>query len=115
MAIKKAPLEVKQGLENYLKSKLEEIELDITSVIKNKEIWRQIRRRNSNTVTDITQDLRSLKNSDTWLKDNAIFKLLDRYAYMRLIADLSEIIDKGDVTEKDIPKIEDILKDFINL
>ena len=111
-AIKKSPKEVKEQLQITVQGKLDELEADIEQLVQNKELWRSIRRRNSINLEDVEQDITSLTHSEAWNKDNFLFKMLDRYQYMTLVNDLKKLIDDKDLTEDDVPKIEELLKKF---
>ena len=111
-AINKSSKEVKEQLQITLEGKLNELENDIEELVKNKELWRSIRRRNSINLDDVEQDISQLTHSEAWNKDNFLFKMLDRYQYMTLVNDLKKLIDDKELTEDDVPKIEDLLKRF---
>lgn len=114
-AMKKLDKDNKIKLKDMLQGKLDEIEVDINNLSQNKDIWRAIRRRNSGSSIDLKDDLeqlKTLKHSDEWNKDNFIFKIIDRYYYMNLINNLNKLIEDGHLENDDVPKIEKILKDF---
>lgn len=111
-AIKKSSKEVRQKLQHSLELKLEELEEDIEQLVQNKEIWRSVRHNNSIQTADVIDDISRLTQSDDWKKGNAIFKFMDRYLYMQLVNDLKKLIEDKELTDEDVPKIEDILKEF---
>lgn len=116
-AIKEASPEVQIELEEYLENKLTELTQDIEELAKNKEIWRGVRHNNSIITSDMTPDevlanIQELSQSDEWKRGNAIFKFLDVYQYMTLTNNLKKLIDGDELTEADVPKIEEFLKEF---
>lgn len=110
-AIKKAPEEAKQGLKVTLEQKLQELEEDIEQLVQNREVWRNVRRRNTVT-TQLAQDIKELQQSPEWQNDNAIFKFIDRYEMMNVLKGLKDIIDDGEVTDDEVPEIQDLIKQF---
>ena len=113
-AMKKLSKSQKEKLKGMLETKLDELEDDIENLAKNKEVWRDVRHKNNISTTELEDDISKLTQSDEWKQGNAIFKLIDRYAYMTLINNLNKLIDGQDLSDDDIPKIEELLKKFNN-
>ena len=111
-AMKKLSKSQKEKLKGMLETKLDELEDDIDNLVKNKEIWREVRRKNNINTDEFIDDISKLTQSDEWKQGNAIFKLIDRYAYMSLVNNLNKLIDGQDLSDDDIPKIEELLKKF---
>lgn len=111
-AMKKLSKTQKEKLKGMLETKLDELEDDIDNLVKNKEIWREVRHKNNINTDEFIDDISKLTQSDEWKQGNAIFKLIDRYAYMSLVNNLNKLIDGQDLSDDDIPKIEELLKKF---
>ena len=114
-AIQKTTPEIQEELKIYLEDKLAEIEIDIEELAKNKEIWRAVRHSNSIMTDDPIEDIKNLAQSDAWKRGNSMFKFLDRYQYFSLVNSLNKLLDNESLTDEDVPKIEELLKEFSNV
>lgn len=116
-AVQNADVAVQAKLQKYLDEKLDELESDIEELAKNKEIWRGVRHNNSIVTSDMSPDdilanIKDLAQSDEWKQGNALFKMLDVYQYMVLTNNLKKLLDGGELTDADVPRIEQFLQEF---
>ena len=116
-AVQNADVAVQVKLQKYLDEKLDELESDIEELAKNKEIWRGVRHNNSIVTSDMSPDdilanIKDLAQSDEWKQGNALFKMLDVYQYMVLTNNLKKLLDGGELTDADVPQIEQFLQEF---
>jgi len=108
-AIGRMPKDVKQRLKDKMGQKLGDIEKDIEELTKTKEEWTDMRREASSPATP-EQALKDVELVKQWHDNNALFKFLDRYQYMRIISDLEDMLEDDEgVTDKDVGEIEDLL------
>lgn len=119
-AMKATTPEIREELEFYLEDKLEELKQDIEVLAQNKEVWRGVRHNNSIITADMTPDevlehIQELSQSEEWQHGNFLYKLIDLYQYMSITNNLKKLIDGDELSDEDVPKIEEILKDFNTL
>ena len=108
-AISKMPKETKAKLKETLQAKLAEIETDIEELMKDKKEWAE-RRKQSSVPTTPEQALDDLEYIKKWKDENAIFKFLNRYQYMRLIGDMEEMMKDGEgIDDDDVKKLKTML------
>jgi len=90
-------------LREKLANKLEEIESDITKLIKE---YNYIKDKRTQGLTDDAK--KDLDESRHWAPENVQYKYLERYHYIRLLKDLKHEFKDG-VEKSDIPKLKDKL------
>ena len=98
--LKRVPEEVKVNLKNLLQEKLEQMELEIEALMKDKEHWKDARRKYSAA-------------NPKWEAENARYKMLQRFLYGRLVSDLEDLIEDHDLDDEDIPEVERALQKFM--
>ena len=84
----------------FLQSKLEEIEQGIQALYAERKKW-----------TDARQEASTGKTSPDkeWRNENAVFKFLDKYGYLRLLGDLNKIIETDGLEQEDVSVVADKL------
>jgi hypothetical protein len=108
-AISKMPKETKEKLKVSLEAKLQEIEASIEELMKHKKEWLE-RRKQSSVPTTPNQALDDLEYIKKWKDENATFKFLNRYDYLRLITDMEEMLKSdGGIDPQEVDKIKDML------
>lgn len=92
-----------------LQDKLDEIDLDIEKLVNMKKDWVSARKSSSQPTTP-AQALNDVEMARTWKNKNAIFKFLSRYRYLKVIKELSELIeDDEELTPGDVGVIKKII------
>lgn len=109
--LSRLPKKAQLKLKLRLREKLSEIEKDILELVKDKEAWKELRKRFS-TTTDGDQAVGDLKLSQQWKDANATFKFLDRYLYVKLISDLEKLVSDKELEPTEIDNVEKILNSF---
>jgi len=108
-AVAKMSPENKKKFLAQLESKLKEITIAITSLLKHKDKWVANRRLVSDPVTP-EQALKDVELSKQWRDSNAMFKLIGRYQYVTLIKALKELLqDDGEVTPDEVDNVKKIV------
>lgn len=103
------PAKYRGKLYTKIQSKLDEIENGIrelynerNDLIKNRELISQ--------PSTPEEALNSVELAKEWRDNNAIFKFVSRYKYLKIIKDLEEIMDDG-IDDNDINSIKKIIND----
>jgi hypothetical protein len=108
-AIENLPTKHKKRLLQKLRNKLEEIEKDIENLYTKRKEWVDARHGASKPETpeQAREDVElAIKFRDT----NALFKFINRYGYMRIIADLEDLIkDDGEITPNEVDIIRGVV------
>ena len=108
-AVGKMPPETKEKLKTALEAKLKEIETGIEELTANKQEWID-RRKSSSLPTTPEQALEDLDYIKNWKDENATFKFLNRYQYMRLINDMEAMMKSdGGIDPQEVGKIKNML------
>jgi hypothetical protein len=107
-AIKRLPLEYKTMLDEELKGKLEEIEADIDSLLKDKKEWVDLRQKTSKPTSE-EQALKDIALAKKWQDANAIFKFLNRYKYIRVITELERLMNDDRIDADEVGIIRSVL------
>lgn len=98
----------KQRLKGRLESKLKELEDDVERLMANKKEWIQARRTASRPETP-KQALKDIELAKKWSNTNALFKLLNRYQYLRLIEVLEQMMEDEKLDQREIEMLRDLL------
>ena len=108
IAMERMSGEDKDRLLQKLQDKLDELEDDIEALYKEKGEWTDARRGASKPETP-EQALKDVELAKKWQDVNATFKFVNRYRYMRTIADLKKILADEEVTADEVEKIKSIM------
>ena len=107
-AMSKLPLEYKNMLKDELDNKLQEIEDDISSLLKDKKEWVDMRHKSSTPLSK-EQALSDIELAKQWNDANAMFKFLNRYKYIRIITELEELMKDDEIDANEIGIIRSVL------
>ena len=107
-AIGRLPKDVKSKVLDRLKSKLSEIESDVDELMKTKKEW-LLRRKHSSSPTTPDQALSDIELARKWENENALFKLIDRYQYLRIIKDMERMMEDDEIDDKEIELLNSLL------
>jgi len=107
-AIEEAPDEQKQVLLSKLKDKLQEIEDDCEELAAMKKGWLDIRKRKSQPSSP-EEALHDVERAKEWGDQNAIFKFLDRYTYMKMIRDLEDMLADKVIDDEEVDRIQNLM------
>jgi hypothetical protein len=108
-AIKNMPKETKEKLKQALEAKEQEIENDIEKLMADKKEWIQ-RRKESSVPTTPEQALDDIEYVKKWKDENATFKFLHRYQYLRLINDMELMMkEDGGIDDDDVKDLKKML------
>jgi len=91
-----------------LKSKLEEIEKDIEVLYKKRKEWTDARK-NASKPSSPEEALEDVELARKWKDQNAIFKFVNRYKYLKIIKELKELLDDDKITPHEVDTIKDIM------
>jgi hypothetical protein len=109
-AIARLPQDAKTELGVRLRKKVMDIEADVDDLFKDKEDWVALRRSGASIVTK-EQALADLKYVQKFRQKDAVFKLLARYGYMRIISDIEKAVgDEDEVSDLSDEEIKNIAK-----
>lgn len=103
-AMGKLPAEVRKDLQSKLKGKLAEINKDVEALLKDKKIVVDLRR-----AVKAKDALKDEDKAKKWSDNNAVFKFMNRYQYLKVISDLEKIYDednKKKIEPTDVPKVK---------
>lgn len=89
---------------------LESINSSIEVLIQDKDIIKDLRKREFKK-TELTQDLEKTMGSINYSDGNLVFKVLQRYGYMKILSEIGDIFKNRGVMNQDIQKIINVLKD----
>ena len=108
-AVKSMNPETQGKLKTALQGKLQQIETDIQELMKDKKEWIEMRK-NSSTPATPEQALKDVDYVKKWHDENAVFKFLSRYQYMRLIQDMEDMLsDDGKIDAEEVAQIQNML------
>lgn len=82
----------------------------IEQLIEDKTLIKSLRKKSFNKK-ELTTDLEYLLGSLNYSDGNLIFKVLQRYGYMRILAEVEDIYEKKGLTSKSVKEIQDTLND----
>lgn len=99
-----------QGIKDKLQSKVFEVEEKIRSLVASEEIIKKARRAAFNKP--ITKEELLRLKSKNLLPENIIYKLLEKYYYLKFINKLNEFLSGG-ITTDNIDELKDITDDFL--
>jgi len=110
-AMKQLEPEQKETFLKKLKNKLEEIEKDISVLYKKRKEWVDARRKASKPSTP-EEALEDIELAKRWEDQNALFKFINRYHYLRTIKDLEALLsDDNEITPDEV----DVIKNLIGI
>jgi len=101
----------KMWLQDKLQKKIEQIESTIQYLITQKDQYHQLRK-SAYTDTDEETAWADAVRSKSWKPQNIMWKMLDRYKYIKTILSLQKILKQSDndLSVKDVNKIDNIVK-----
>lgn len=99
-----------KGIKDKLQSKVFEVEEKIKSLVASEEIIKKARRAAFNKPITKNELLR-LKSKNL-LPENVIYKLLEKYYYLKFINKLNELLSVG-ITMDTVDELKDITDDFL--
>lgn len=109
VALERMSGEDKDRLLQKLEDKLDELEDDIEALYAKKGEWTDARRSASKPTTP-EQALKDVDLARHWKDVNATFKFINRYQYLKTIADLQKLLsDDEEVTSDEVDKIKSIM------
>ena len=94
--------------EIYLKSSFEEVNQDISMLLKDRDIIKKLRSDVFHKDT-LTSELSKLMGTFNFSDENIVFKLLQRYGYMKILSEIHELVETKGLTTKTINDIYKIL------
>jgi len=100
--------DAKQKLLNSLRNKLEELEDNITALYGERGKWVAARRGASKPKSS-QQALHDVELVKKWQDENAIFKFINRYKYLKIINGLEELLSDDKISPNEIDKIKRIM------
>jgi len=107
-AMRTLPPRAKKELYKSLKNKFDEVEHDIDDLLKNKKEWLDMRKAASAPITT-QQALHDVELAKEWKEGNAVFKLLDRYQYFKLITALENMMKDDEIDPSEFGEIKKML------
>lgn len=111
-AIEDLPEEYQQKAIQRMQSKLKELEADVEALYKQRGLWVDARR-NSSRPANAEQARADADLAAHWKDENARFKTISRYKYLRIIDGLKNLIkDDGKVTDNEVGKIKKAINWF---
>jgi len=100
--------EDKERLLQKLHSKLEELEVGIEALYKERGEWVDTRHTASKPETP-EQALKDVELAKNWKDVNATFKFIHRYQYLQVIKNLEELLSDEKITDEEVDKIKNIM------
>lgn len=107
-ALKQLTPEAQVKLKVRLEGKLAEIENDMKELIKNRKRFVDARKEAS-APSEVNLALSDVQRAKKFGDANAMFKLIGRYQYLRLIGDLEEILKDDVISDKEFKILGDLL------
>jgi len=98
----------KESLKAFIDEKLNEIEKDIETLLKDKKEWIEYRR-STPATTDPELAFKDMEVVKQWNDVNAVFKFINRYGYLKVVSELEKIAKGKDLDSKDVEKISNVL------
>lgn len=107
-AIQKLDGDARKKLLERLRGKVDEIEKDIDSMMKNMKGWLEMRKKASAPTTEeqAKSDIDLVKN---WVSKGALFKFISRYQYMQIISRLEKMMKDHKISDEEIDRIQAML------
>jgi predicted nucleotidyltransferase len=107
-AMNQLSVEQKELFLERLGRKLEEIEDDIDSLYSKRKEWIAARKKASkpSSPEEAADDIELAKQ---WNDQNAIFKFVNRYNYLKIISDLKDLLKDNKLTPREVDKIQGIM------
>lgn len=103
-AIEDMSQEERKHLLQKLKLKLGEIESDIELLYKERKGFTDVR-----SSMDPERALKDVEHMKQWQDDNATFKFINRYRYLKVIGALNDVLKDGEVTPDEIDQIKSVM------
>jgi len=91
-----------------LKSKLEEIEEDIRILYTKRKEWTDARKLASKPSTP-EEALEDVELAKRWKNQNALFKFVNRYKYLKIIKDLKNLLADEEITPEEVDQVKNIM------
>jgi len=107
-AIAKMPKDLKKSFLTKLEGKLKEIENDIEMLYKKRSDLIKTRRSASQPQSK-EQAMGDENLKKIWKNKNATFKFIVRYQYLRIIKELKDLLEDGELSPKDVEKTKKIV------
>lgn len=107
-ALKKLPKEAKEKIKAALEAKLSEIKDDIAGLYDERKNLADIRKQSS--APSSPEEAEEIKKSGEWANNNAMFKFISKYGYLKVIKELEKFIEDDKVTSEEVPQIQKTLK-----
>ena len=107
-ALQQLPAGQKIELLGKLSGKLDEIEKGIDELCKTKKEWILMRKRSSQP-TSPEQALKDVELVKSWRSENAKFKFLNRYQYMKIISALEKLIEDEEISPEEMEIVKNIV------
>lgn len=96
--------EDKKNLLQKLRLKLDEIESDIELLYKERKGFVDVRK-----SMDPEKALKDIEHMKQWRDDNATFKFINRYKYLKTIGALNDVLKDGEVTPDEMDQIKSVM------
>lgn len=103
-AMERMSAEDKKKLLQKLELKLDEIESDIELLYKERKGFTDVR-----SSMDPKKALKDVEHMKQWQDDNATFKFINRYKYLKTIGDLNDLLKDDEVTSDEIDQIKSVM------
>lgn len=107
-AMEGMPGEDKKRLLQKLRAKLEELEVGIEALYKERGEWVDARHTASKPETP-EQALKDVELAKNWKDVNATFKFINRYQYLKTINNLEKLLADEKISSKEVPIIKNIM------
>lgn len=98
-----------QHMQIDFETTLERVNTDIEGLIVDKEIIKSLRKK-AFSKKDLVSDFEKLFGSINYSDENLIFKIMQRYGYMRILVEISDLFKNKSVNSDDVKDVIDILR-----
>jgi hypothetical protein len=87
---------------------LENVNFDLEKLIESYEIVKELRKKTFKKE-ELNSQLEKIMGSINYSDENLVFKILQRYGYMRILSEIKNLVEKGHVSISEINELSGIL------
>lgn len=107
--IKNIDKESMEQFKYYVEEQLNVIDDDLDALIEDKELLKKLRK-NNYSKDGLTTELENIGGSLNYGTGNIIFKVMQRYGYLKILNEIKNHFEDKNFTEKDLPILTNLLK-----
>jgi hypothetical protein len=100
-----------EDLKNFasdISKSLQEINTDLEKLMESYEVVKELRKKTFKKE-ELNSQLEKIMGSINYSDENLVFKILQRYGYMRILSEIKNLLEKGHISISEIDDLSDVL------